>query len=120
MLQYKPKLKKFSRLLRSNLTDSELRLWFRLRRKQMEGIQFYRQKPIGNYIVDFYAPKAKLVIEIDGSQHFEEEHAKRDAQRDDYLAGLGIKVLRFNNLEILGSLNGVLEVILNFLKENPP
>jgi len=119
MLQYKPKLKKFSRQLRSNLTDSEQRLWFHLRRKQLEGIQFYRQKPIGNYIVDFYAPKAKLVIEIDGSQHFEEEHAKRDALRDSYLSGLGIHVLRFNNLEVLGTLDGVLEVILNFLKENP-
>ena len=65
MLKYNPKLKANARQLRQNLTDSELSLWRRLRGKQLAGVQFYRQKPIGRYIVDFYAPKAKLVIEID-------------------------------------------------------
>jgi very-short-patch-repair endonuclease len=67
MLRYNPNLKFLARNLRVNLTDSEQRLWSRLRRRQILGVQFYRQKPLGNYIADFYAPKVNLVIEIDGS-----------------------------------------------------
>ena len=69
MLKYDRNLKKYSRHLRSNLTDSESKLWSRVRRKQICGVQFYRQKTVGSFIVDFYAPRAKLVVEIDGSQH---------------------------------------------------
>jgi very-short-patch-repair endonuclease len=71
MLRYNPRLKGRARSLRATLTDAEQRLWTRLRRKQIPGVQFYRQKPIGKYIVDFYAPAARLVVEIDGSQHLE-------------------------------------------------
>ena len=71
MLQYSENLKNPARDLRRNLTDSEQVLWHRLRGKQILGIQFYRQKPLGRYIVDFFAPRAKLIIEVDGSQHFE-------------------------------------------------
>ena len=81
MLKYSPKLKGNARQLRQNLTDSERALWRRLQGKQLAGVQFYRQKPIGSYIVDFYAPRAKLVIEIDGSQHFEAPHADKDKER---------------------------------------
>src|SRR4051794_4161542 len=70
-LTYGRTLKPIARLLRREMTDAEQRLWFRLRRKQLEGVQFYRQKPIGPYIVDFFAPTIDLVIEVDGSQHFE-------------------------------------------------
>jgi very-short-patch-repair endonuclease len=84
MLKYSPKLKANARQLRQNLTDSERVLWRRLRGKQLANVQFYRQKPIGPYIVDFYAPKAKLIIEIDGSQHFEEPQAEKDRERDAY------------------------------------
>jgi very-short-patch-repair endonuclease len=76
MLKYNPRLKAKARGLRSALTDAEQRLWNRLRRKQILGVQFYRQKPIGNYIVDFYAPAARLVIEVDGAQHAETAHVK--------------------------------------------
>jgi very-short-patch-repair endonuclease len=89
MLKYNPKLKANARQLRQNLTDSELSLWRRLRGKQLAGVQFYRQKPIGDYVVDFYAPKAKLVIEIDGSQHLEASHVAQDRERDEYLGALG-------------------------------
>ena len=78
MLHYKTHLKEIARSLRKNMTDSERVLWSRLRSKQILGLQFYRQKPIGGYIVDFYAPKAKLVIEIDGSQHMEAKHFEKD------------------------------------------
>ena len=62
MIKYNPKLKEEARRLRAQMTDSERALWARLRRKQVQSVQFYTQKPIGNYIVDFYAPKAKLVV----------------------------------------------------------
>ena len=67
MLRYKRHLKGKARELRKNMTDSERVLWSRLRGKQLLGVQFYRQKPIGEFIVDFYAPKTKLVVEVDGS-----------------------------------------------------
>jgi len=111
MLQYEAKLKKYSRSLRQNMTDAEKKLWSRLRGKQLLEIQFYRQKPIGTYITDFYAPKAQLVIEIDGSQHFDADHIDRDKKRDDYLQSKGLIVLRFHNLQVLKELEGVIEVI---------
>ena len=111
MLQYNPNLKHISRRLRGELTESEQALWLHLRRKLMLGVQFYRQKPIGNYIVDFYAPKARLVIEVDGSQHLDASHAQNDAWRDEYLTSQGLIVLRFNNLQVLKERDAVLEVI---------
>ena len=69
MLPYNKKLKARSRELRSSMTDAEIALWVKLRRKQLHGLQFYRQKPLGKFIVDFYCPAAQLVIEIDGGQH---------------------------------------------------
>jgi very-short-patch-repair endonuclease len=66
MLNYNKTLKEFSRNLRHNMTDAERLLWSKIRGKQLKGYQFYRQKPIGNYIVDFYCPKANIVIELDG------------------------------------------------------
>ena len=123
MIFYKQKLKLNARHLRGNQTDAERLLWYRIRRKQLCNTQFYRQKPIGNYIVDFYAPGAKLVIEIDGGQHFEEDHMKRDEERDHYLAELNLKVMRFDNLQVLRHTEDVLEMIFHeislpkFLKE---
>jgi len=93
------------------MTDSENALWRRLRGKQVQGIQFYRQKPIGNYIVDFYGPAGKLVIEVDGSQHQEDPERQRDIQRDSYLEGLGLKVLRFDDRQALLELESVMTVI---------
>lgn len=85
MIHYNANLKEKARQLRKNLTDSEYALWSRLRSKQILGIQFYRQKAIGNYIVDFYAPNAKLVVEVDGSQHLQDHYLQRDEKRDRYL-----------------------------------
>jgi very-short-patch-repair endonuclease len=111
MLKYNPNLKANARRLRQNLTDGELSLWRRLRGKQLAGVQFYRQKPIGGYIVDFYAPKAKLVIEIDGSQHLEAPHAEKDRERDNHLGGLGLMVLRINSRQVLKETEAVIELI---------
>jgi very-short-patch-repair endonuclease len=101
MLWYTATLKGQARELRKKLAESENALWSRLRGKQLLGMQFYRQKPIGQYIVDFFAPRARLVVEVDGSQHMEENHLQRDKNRDEYLKGLGLKVLRFNSRVVL-------------------
>ena len=113
MLNYNPKLKHPARRLHREMTDAERALWSKLRAKQIQGVQFYRQRPIGNYIVDFYAPRLKLVVEVDGSQHLEPEHVEQDQRRDEYLTGLGLTVLRFDNLQILQEIEAVVEVIFN-------
>ena len=82
MESYRKTLKEPARLLRINMTDAEQVLWHHIRRKQIQGVQFYRQKPLLAFIVDFYCAAAKLVIEIDGSQHFEAEHHAKDQDRD--------------------------------------
>jgi very-short-patch-repair endonuclease len=117
MLKYSKRLKSLSRNLRNNSTDSERILWSRLRRKQILGVPVYRQKPIGNYIVDFYAPQVSLVIEIDGSQHLDETHILKDKQRDEYLRQKGLKVLRFNNMDIFGNIDGVMDQIYQYVSQ---
>ena len=91
-------------------------MWHHLRRKQIQGVQFYRQKPLLSFIVDFYCPVAKLVVELDGSQHFEKEYQDKDQVRDDALAGLGLRVLRFDNRQVLLETDAVLEVIDQIVK----
>jgi very-short-patch-repair endonuclease len=93
------------------MTDAELLLWQRVRLKQVRGLQFYRQKPLLAFIVDFYFPKAGLVIELDGGQHFEEEHRAADTQRDAALTRLGLQVLRFDNRQVLLEIEAVMTVI---------
>jgi len=112
MLLDNRKLKQHARQLRSNMTDAESRLWARLRGKQLLGVQFYRQKPLGNFIVDFYAAKAHLVVEVDGGQHFESTQRLADAERTAMLSGMGLQVLRFTNTEVLGNTDAVVEKIL--------
>jgi len=99
------------------MTDSEIILWRCLRRKQILELKFSRQKPIDNYIVDFYAAQIKLVIEIDGAQHFDNYNLKYDAIRDRTLSELGVKVLRFTNLDIFKNLNDVLKDIYRNCEE---
>lgn len=118
MLRYNAHLKDKARQLRKNVTDSERALWARLRNKQLLGVQFYRQKPIGEHIVDFYAPKAKLVVEVDGSQHMQGDNAQKDRSRDEYLASLGLMVLRFNSREVLEESDAVVEVICQIMTES--
>ena len=98
------------------MTDAEIALWSKLRRKQIFGLPFYRQKPLGNFIVDFYCPAAKLVIEIDGGQHYQEDGRIRDGLRDDDLESLGLRVLRFSNLDVLSNMDGVIAAIVQRLE----
>ena len=122
MLEYKRHLKSPSRDLRKNMTVAEQLLWSRLRRKQLLNVLFSRQKPLGPYIVDFYAFETALVVEVDGSQHYEPEHAERDAVRDKFLADAGLLVLRFDNLQVLQETDAVIEVIYEVIRERktPP
>ncbi len=115
MYPYKKSLKQNSRILRSNQTDPEEKLWAKIRHDQLLGFRFYRQKPLLNYIVDFYCPKAKLIIELDGSQHYEKDHQEQDQIRDAELSSLGLRVLRFDNGDIYNALDGVLEEICEHL-----
>ena len=101
--------------LRHNLTPAEQRLWAVLRNRQIEGVRFRRQHAIGNFIVDFCAPHQKLVIELDGSQHLEQE--EYDAERTAFLQSQGYRVLRFWNMDVIKDLRGVISAIQNALKE---
>ncbi len=116
MLPFDRKLKPLARALRKNMTDAEQLIWSKIRGKQISGVQFYRQKNVGHYIVDFYCPKGKFVIEIDGGQHYEEEGREKDRKKDDYLQGLGLNVMRFSDIDVLKNINGVLERIQEHLK----
>jgi len=113
MLQYGRHLKKYSRRLRKEMTEAERVLWSRIRARQLKGLQVYRQKPIGRFVVDFYCPKAKLVIELDGGQHYTEELRAKDETRDRYMMTQGLKTLRFSDKEVFENLTGVLEEIWN-------
>jgi very-short-patch-repair endonuclease len=93
------------------MTDAERLLWSRLRAKQLKGRQFYRQRIIGNYIVDFYCPKSNLIIELDGGQHYMDSGVSKDRMRDNYMREQGYKILRFSDREIFENLAGVIERI---------
>jgi very-short-patch-repair endonuclease len=111
VIPYNAELKERSRELRDNMTNAEKFLWSFIRNKQLKGCWFYRQRPIGIYIVDFYCPKAKLVIEVDGGQHFSDDMIKYDKERDTYINSLGLTVLRFTNNEVLRKIDRVIKVI---------
>jgi very-short-patch-repair endonuclease len=122
MTFYNRDLKPCSRSLRNNMTEAEWRLWYVLKNKQLNGHQFYRQKIIGDYIVDFYCPAVKLVVEVDGSQHQSKVNAESDKKRDEFLKNHGLNILRVNNLEVLRNIEGVVHRILEYLEIplNPP
>ena len=98
--------------LRHRATEAETRLWFHLRNRALDGYKFRRQVPIGRFVVDFFCRDALLVVEVDGSQHFEPGAAAQDAERTAYLRSLGLHVLRFDNRQVLTETEAVLETIL--------
>ncbi|MFM4994956.1 endonuclease domain-containing protein [Aeromonas sanarellii] len=99
---------------RGNPTEPERRLWQELRAGQL-GVKFRRQQGIGPYIADFYCPERLLVIEVDGDSHFDERGLSHDKQRDAYMAGLSLTVLRFSNREVMQNLPGVVVSIQEWL-----
>lgn len=120
MRRYNKALKVNSRSLRSSMTDAEQLLWSRLRRKQILNVQFYRQKPLGNFIVDFYSSKVSLVIEVDGAQHMDPDNRERDRVRSQYLRLCGLEILRFNNLQVLREIEAVMSQIYTVIEERLP
>ncbi len=123
IIPYNPKLKEFARQLRNDSTKTEIFLWLKLKRKQMYGYDFHRQKPIDNYILDFFCYEILLGIEIDGYSHqFLEVHNK-DGIKEKRMNELGITVLRFSDDEVLNEMENVLRAIefyiFDFEKHTP-
>lgn len=116
IIPYNPKLKEFAKKLRNNSTFTEVMLWNYLKGKQMRGYDFDRQRPIDNYIVDFYSKDLMLAIEVDGESHYGNE--EKDVKKDTRLKELGVTVLRFDDMEIKYSLEKVLEAIEKWIDEN--
>lgn len=111
------KLKVRSTTLRNNMTKEEKHLWYDYLKKCK--YQFYRQKIIANYIVDFYCPKLKLIIEIDGSQHYKDKAIAYDENRAAYFESVGLKVIRFTNLDINTKFEGVCLTLENIITKAP-
>lgn len=111
------KLRGFARSMRTNATEVEGRLWTLVRNRRFVNFKFRRQVPIGRYIVDLMCPSAKLIVELDGSQHADNED---DAARDAWLAGRGYRVLRIWNNDLTQNRGGVLDAIWHALQEARP
>ena len=104
-----PKLKTNAQELRKNMTKEERHLWYDFLRTY--PVRFTRQKVLGRYIADFYSAEAKLVIELDGSQHYEDINAEKDTERTAFLEGYGLTVIRIPNNEVMRNFRGVCEYI---------
>ncbi len=116
IIPYNPKLKERARYLRNNSTFSEVLLWRHLKGKQMHGFDFDRQKPIDNYIVDFFCNELMLAIEIDGDSHAKK--MEDDQLRQKRLESLGVRFLRFYDRDVKQNMAGMLSVIENWILEN--
>jgi len=108
-------LRKRARELRDSMTDAERRLWRRIRSRQL-GAFFHRQRVVGSYICDFVSLDGGMVVEVDGSGHYQDESRRYDSKRDEYLKSLGFDVLRFSNTDVVDNIGGVLEVIQEKLR----
>ena len=115
-----PKLRTNARALRKNSTDAERILWFELRDHRLNGAGFRRQVPIDNYIADFTCHAAKLVIELDGGQHYSNRGEQADAARSAVIEAKGFQVLRFSNHDVMTNRVGVLETITTAIAERAP
>ena len=116
IIPYNPKLKERAKELRKNMTQTEIMLWLELKGKKMRGYDFDRQRPIDNYIVDFYCKDLMLALEIDGESHYGNE--KKDFKRQRKIESYGVKFLRFDDLEVRYKMEKVLERIGNWIDEN--
>ena len=117
-----PKIMHRAGELRKDPTPAERKLWSRLRNRQLNGVKFRNQHAIGNYVPDFCAVKEKLIIELDGGQHAEEDAVQYDNERTKYFESLGYRVIRFWNNQIMKDMNGVILAIMYALEKNslPP
>ena len=113
-VHYNPRLKEIARTLRKNMTLGEILLWKELKGKKLLGYDFHRQKPIDEYVVDFYCPKLKLIIELDGDSHDGKEEA--DRLRQARLELHGLTVLRFWDVDVKDSVDGVVEQLREWIE----
>ena len=122
IIPYNPKLKEYARALRNNSTKAEIILWLKLKNKQMYGYDFHRQKPIDNYIVDFFCNELMLAVEVDGYSHELIEVYNKDQIKEKRLNELDVTILRFSDNQVLKDMNNVLRAIewfiFEFEKEN--
>jgi len=119
LIYNQPQYKKRRQELRHRSSSAEARLWWYLQNRRFYGFKFRRQQGIGHYVVDFYCPKLRLVIEVDGDSHFEPDNIVKDKQRQQWIEGLGIRVVRFTNDEVLEDTYGVLLNLKKVLIEPP-
>ena len=110
-----PKIFGRAKQLRREMTPAEAKLWSHLRAHRMRDVHFRNQHAIGNYIVDFCAPRKKLIIELDGSQHLEQQ--EYDTERNEFLQSKGYRVLRFWNNDVINNIDSVLRVIYEALND---
>ena len=115
IIPYNPLLKERARQLRQNMTPGEITLWKHLKGKQMCGYDFDHQRPIDQFIVDFYCKKLMLAIEIDGFSHDSKEAQEHDLERQARLESLGVQFLRFREEDVCREVEGVLKVIENWI-----
>jgi very-short-patch-repair endonuclease len=118
IIPYNPKLKMLARQLRNNSTKSEIKLWGHLRNKEMLGYDFDRQKPIDNYILDFFCYDLMLAIELDGFTHGFEENYQKDLAKEKRMNELGITVLRFDDKQVMNDIQNVIRVIEMYIDEH--
>ena len=116
-IHYNPKLKDLAKNLRNNSTRAEIILWNHLKGKKLKGYDFHRQKPIENFIVDFFCNKLILAIELDGYTHQFEEIFEKDEKKEQRLKDLGIMVLRYKDDDVMSNIEGVLEDIERHIKK---
>ncbi|MCX5513020.1 hypothetical protein C3941_01930 [Kaistia algarum] len=114
-----PRLRGFARSMRKKMTEPEFRLWSEIRDQKLEGLKFRRQVPIGPFIVDFFCPAHRVIVEIDGGQHFEDETIAADLRRTAWLQTQGYRVLRFTNVDVVSNLEGVCRVIVETVALGP-
>lgn len=117
IIPYNPKLKAYASELRNNSTKTEIYLWMKLKGKQMYGYDFHRQKPIDNYILDFFCYELMLGIEVDGYSHQFLEVQNKDFQKEKRMNDLGITVLRFSDEQVLKEMENVIRAIVFYIEE---
>ena len=117
IIPYNPKSKELAKQLRQNMTFSEVKLWNELKNGQMMGYDFDRQRPIGNYIVDFFCKDLQLAIEVDGITHLDEKVILKDFIRQDEIESYGVNFLRFDALLVVNKVEAALKEIRNWILE---
>ena len=117
IIPYNPKLKELAKKLRLNMTFSEVKLWNEIKNGKLMGYDFDRQRPIGNFIVDFYCKDLKLAIEIDGATHEDEDILLKDKIRQEELETLGVAFLRFNALLVVNKVEAVVREVRMWIEE---